>query len=174
MPKACDSIATLTERSGFQSVGNMMADSMIRLSQSDGTENSVTVAPSAVTTHILVIEDQLKLARFLEMELHYEGYQVSLRHDGVSGLAAIQACNPDLVILDWELPRLSGPEICRQSRSTGNLVPIILITAKDEAGDRQAGLEAGADDYLVKPFTMDDLLVKIRYHLKPESLKTSH
>lgn len=119
-----------------------------------------------MTSHILLIEDEVKLARFVELELSYEGYKVSVAHDGLTGLTTARESHPDLVILDWMLPGLSGLEICRRLRSTGDQVPIILLTAKDEVSDRVAGLDAGADDYVVKPFSVEELLARVRAHLR--------
>jgi DNA-binding response OmpR family regulator len=115
---------------------------------------------------ILLIEDEVKLARFVELELSSEGYQVIVAHDGLIGLTIARESHFDLVILDWMLPGLSGLEICRRLRSTGNLVPVILLTAKDEISDRVAGLDAGADDYVVKPFSIEELLARVRAHLR--------
>ncbi|MBH8561721.1 response regulator transcription factor [Nostoc sp. CENA67] len=120
-------------------------------------------------THILLIEDEVKLARFIELELNYEGYQVSVAYDGLTGLTAAQKLRLDLIILDWMLPGLSSSEIYRRLRSTGNRVPIILLTAKDEVSDRVAGLDIGADDYVVKPFSSEELLAKVRIHLRRTS-----
>ncbi|NEO70894.1 response regulator transcription factor [Moorena sp. SIO3H5] len=119
-----------------------------------------------MTHHILVVEDETKLAQFIELELKYEGYQVSVAYDGLAGLGEARESNPDLVILDWMLPGISGPEICRRLRSTGNQVPIILLTAKDEVSDRVSGLDAGADDYVVKPFSVEELLARVRANLR--------
>ncbi|HBB31381.1 MAG TPA: DNA-binding response regulator [Cyanobacteria bacterium UBA8803] len=119
-----------------------------------------------MTQHILVVEDEAKLAQFIELELKYEGYQVSVANDGLTGLTAARESHPDLVILDWMLPGISGLEICRRLRTTGDKVPIILLTAKDEVGDRVAGLDAGADDYVVKPFSVEELLARVRAHLR--------
>lgn len=112
-------------------------------------------------THILLVEDEVKLARFVELELNYEGYQVSIAYDGLTALTATRELHPDLVILDWMLPGLSGVEICRRLRSTGNSVPIILLTTKDEVSDRIAGSDAGIDDYVVKPFSSEELLARV-------------
>lgn len=117
-------------------------------------------------THILLVEDEVKLARFLELELNYEGYQVSIAYDGLTALTAARELNLDLIVLDWMLPGVSGLEICRRLRSTGDQVPIILLTAKDEVSDRVAGLDAGADDYVVKPFSVEELLARVRAHLR--------
>lgn len=119
-----------------------------------------------MTSHILVVEDEAKLAKFIELELGYEGYQVTVAQDGLAGLTAARETNPDLVILDWMLPGISGVEICRRLRSTGNQVPAIILTAKDEVLDRVTGLDAGADDYVVKPFSIEELLARVRAHLR--------
>ena len=119
-----------------------------------------------MTAHILVVEDEPQVAQFIELELRYEGYQVTIAHDGISGLAAARELELDLILLDWMLPGLSGPEICRRLRTTGDKVPIVLLTAKDEVGDRVAGLDAGADDYLVKPFSIEELLARVRARLR--------
>lgn len=119
-----------------------------------------------MTAHILLVEDEVKLAKFIQLELGYEGYQISVAHDGLAGLTAAREGEPDLVILDWMLPGLSGVEICRRLRTTGDQVPIILLTAKDEVSDRVAGLDAGADDYVVKPFSIEELLARVRAHLR--------
>lgn len=115
---------------------------------------------------ILVIEDEQKLAKFLELELQYEGYEVVVINDGITGLTTAKEINPDLILLDWMLPRISGLEICRRLRNSGSKVPIILLTAKDEINDRVAGLDAGADDYILKPFNVPELLARFRAHLR--------
>jgi DNA-binding response OmpR family regulator len=119
-----------------------------------------------MSTKILLIEDDIKLAQFIEMELTCEGYQVSMAHNGLDGLTQARQDSPDLVILDWMMPGLTGVEICRRLRSTGSKVPIILVTARDEISDRVAGLDAGADDYVIKPFSIEELLARIRSNLR--------
>ncbi len=119
-----------------------------------------------MTAHILLVEDEVKLARFVELELTSEGYRVSVANDGMTGLTLARESTPDLVILDWMLPGLTGVELCRRLRSTGSKIPVILLTAKDEISDRVAGLDAGADDYVVKPFSIEELLARIRAHLR--------
>jgi DNA-binding response OmpR family regulator len=119
-----------------------------------------------MTAHIVIVEDETKLARFIELELSYEGYQITVANDGLTGLTTIRDSNPDLIILDWLLPGLTGLEVCRRLRTTGSKIPIILLTAKDDVSDRVAGLDAGADDYLVKPFSIEELLARIRAHLR--------
>ena len=119
-----------------------------------------------MSTKILLIEDDIKLAQFIEMELTCEGYQVSMAHNGLDGLTQARQDPPNLVILDWMMPALTGVEICRRLRSTGSKVPIILVTARDEISDRVAGLDAGADDYVIKPFSIEELLARIRSNLR--------
>jgi DNA-binding response OmpR family regulator len=119
-----------------------------------------------MTAHILLVEDEVKLARFVELELTSEGYQVTVANDGMTGLSLARESTPDLAILDWMLPGLTGVELCRRLRATGSKIPVILVTAKDEVSDRVAGLDAGADDYVVKPFSIEELLARIRAHLR--------
>ncbi|NJL63425.1 MAG: response regulator transcription factor [Methylacidiphilales bacterium] len=119
-----------------------------------------------MTAHILLVEDEVKLARFVELELTSEGYRVSVANDGMTGLTLARESTPDLAILDWMLPGLTGVELCRRLRATGSKIPVILLTAKDEISDRVAGLDAGADDYVVKPFSIEELLARIRAHLR--------
>lgn len=122
--------------------------------------------------HILLVEDEVKLARFIELELNYEGYQVSIAYDGLTAITALQKLHLDLVILDLILPGVSGWEICRRLRSTDEQVPIIVLTPKEEASDRIEVLDAGANDYVVKPFSREELLFKVNTQLckikKPE------
>ena len=119
-----------------------------------------------MTAHILLVEDEVKLARFVELELTSEGYQVSVAHDGMTGLTLARETELDLAILDWMLPGLTGIELCRRLRATGSKVPVILLTAREDISDRVAGLDAGADDYVVKPFSIEELLARIRAHLR--------
>ena len=121
-----------------------------------------------MTAHILVVEDEAKLAQFIKMELEFEQYKVTHASDGFTGLSSAREIEPDLILLDWMLPGISGPEICRRLRQTGSKVPIILLTAKDEVGDRVAGLDAGADDYVIKPFSIEELLARVRANLRRE------
>lgn len=119
-----------------------------------------------MTAHILLVEDETKLAQFVELELTHEGYQVTVANDGIGGLTAARESQPDLILLDWMLPGFSGIEVCRRLRATGDKVPVILLTAKDEISDRVEGLDAGADDYMVKPFSIEELLARVRAHLR--------
>lgn len=119
-----------------------------------------------MTISILLVEDEVKLARFVELELSSEGYTLHVAHDGLTGLTMARESQPDLIILDWMMPGMSGLEVCRRLRATGSKVPVILLTAKDEVSDRVAGLDAGADDYVVKPFSIEELLARVRAHLR--------
>lgn len=113
---------------------------------------------------ILIVEDEIKIARFLELELKHEGYEVLLAGDGRLGLEKALKGNVDLVILDIMLPGLSGIEVCRRIRLESQ-VPIIMLTAKDDVTDKVAGLDMGADDYMTKPFAIEELLARIRVAL---------
>ena len=120
--------------------------------------------------HILVIEDDEGILQVLQRGLSYEGYSVETALDGRDGLVRARLRPPTLVILDWMLPGLDGLEVCQRLRAAGN-VPILMLTAKDTVADRVEGLDAGADDSLVKPFEFDELLARIRALLrraKPE------
>ena len=114
---------------------------------------------------ILVIEDEVAIARFIERGLVFENYRPVIRHDGHSGLAAVRDEPPDLVILDWMLPGLDGLEVCKRLRRASD-VPVLMLTARDDVSDRVQGLDAGADDYLVKPFSFQELLARIRALLR--------
>ena len=114
---------------------------------------------------ILLIEDEVKLARFVELELKYEGYDVTTCHDGRVGMEMITNQEFDMILLDLMLPGLTGIEICRRVRKFSQ-VPIIMLTAKDEVMDKVAGLDSGADDYLTKPFAIEELLARMRVAFK--------
>jgi two-component system response regulator MprA len=123
---------------------------------------------------ILIIEDDEPILQVLKRTLSYEGYKVLTAKDGTRGLALAREEPPDLVILDWMLPGVDGLEVCRRLRSGGE-VPILMLTAKDAVADRVLGLDAGADDYLVKPFDFDELLARVRAlfrRAKPEARDT--
>jgi DNA-binding response OmpR family regulator len=126
-----------------------------------------------MAVHILLVEDEPKLARFLELELQSEGYRVSVAHDGIAGLTAAREARPDLILLDWELPGLSGLEICRRLRDTGDRVPVIFLSGRNDATDRVAGLTVGADDYMGKPFSVEELVVRIRLRLGDANVRAT-
>ena len=114
---------------------------------------------------ILIIEDEVKIARFLELELKYEGYIVSQSHDGREGLDKAMNEVFDLLLLDIMLPSLNGLEVLRRLRQVSD-IPIIMLTAKDEIMDKVTGLDIGANDYMTKPFAIEELLARIRNVLK--------
>jgi DNA-binding response OmpR family regulator len=115
---------------------------------------------------ILLVEDDPKLAGLIEEELTLEGYQITVTHNGLDGLTMARNIQPDLLILDWMLPGISGLDLCLRLRSTGIQIPIIMLTAKDEIPDRVAGLNAGADDYVTKPFSIEELLARVKARLR--------
>jgi len=112
--------------------------------------------------HILVIEDERRLANLVRRALQEEGHKVEVSNDGAEGLDMAETTGYDLLVLDLMLPHLDGVEICRRLRSTGSDVRILMLTARDTVEDRVAGLEAGADDYLVKPFSFTELIARVR------------
>jgi two-component system response regulator MprA len=118
-----------------------------------------------MSARILVIEDDEAILKLIRRSLAYEGYQVVTATDGPSGLIAARDNPPDLVVLDLMLPGLDGMEVCRRLRS-GGPTPIIILTAKDSINDRVMGLDMGADDYMVKPFNLDELLARVRALLR--------
>ncbi len=115
---------------------------------------------------ILVVEDDPSLAGLIVSELRIEGYAVAAAADGIDGLNQVRGRQPDLIILDWMLPGLSGLDLCLRLRSTGISTPVIMLTARDEIADRVAGLNAGADDYLIKPFSIEELLARVKVQLR--------
>ncbi len=118
---------------------------------------------------ILIIEDDAAISRVLQLELEHEGYEVDVARDGLSGLEKALK-EPDLVILDLMLPRMDGIEVCKRIRAKSR-VPIIMLTARDRVPDRVAGLDVGADDYLTKPFSTEELLARVRARLARASLR---
>ncbi len=125
-----------------------------------------------MSTKILLIEDEEKLARFVELELSYEGYLVTKAFDGRSGLTLAETGEFDLVLLDILLPELSGMEVLRRIRRKSS-VPVIMLTARDSIEDKVAGLDRGADDYLTKPFAIEELLARIRTALRKKASSTN-
>jgi DNA-binding response OmpR family regulator len=118
---------------------------------------------------ILIIEDEKKIARLIQLELEYEGYETATAHTGTEGLSLFQSQQFDLLILDVMLPGLSGLEVLRRIRSTNQLTPVILLTARDSLPDKISGLDLGANDYMTKPFEIEELLARIRVWLRNQS-----
>jgi len=118
---------------------------------------------------ILIVEDEQKLSRVLQLELNYEGYQTEIAKDGRIALELLEEKEWDLVLLDIMLPELSGLEVLRRVRRTDKTTPIILLTAQDQVHDKVSGLDLGANDYITKPFQIEELLARIRVHLRKAS-----
>jgi two-component system response regulator MprA len=114
---------------------------------------------------ILVVDDDIAITAALRRALSFDGYNVSIAHDGEEGLRAVRDQAPDLVVLDVLMPGIDGLEFCRRLRG-GDDTPVLMLTARDEIADRVRGLDAGADDYLVKPFATDELLARVRALLR--------
>ena len=128
----------------------------------------ISDSPPSLTPYVLVVEDEESLATLLQYNLEKEGYRVHVCADGEEALMTIDEKQPDIVVLDWMLPKVSGIEVCRRIRQravTRNL-PIIMLTARSEESDRIRGLDTGADDYIVKPFLMSELSARVRAVLR--------
>ncbi|PHV69389.1 DNA-binding response regulator [Sporanaerobium hydrogeniformans] len=121
---------------------------------------------------ILIIEDEVKIARFLQLELQHEGYTVDISHDGREGLSKALQHNYHLIILDVMLPSLNGMEVLRRIRQVSDM-PVIMLTAKDDVMDKVMGLDLGAQDYMTKPFAIEELLARIRVVFKLKSASSS-
>jgi two-component system phosphate regulon response regulator PhoB len=121
-----------------------------------------------MTPHVLVVEDEDSLATLLQYNLQKEGYEVTLAGDGEEALLMVDERAPDLIVLDWMLPKVSGIEVCRRLRQRNETrnIPIVMLTARGEETDRVRGLDTGADDYVVKPFSMTELGARIRAVLR--------
>jgi two-component system, OmpR family, response regulator MprA len=119
--------------------------------------------------HILVVDDDEKITSMLKRALAFEGYTVTTALNGSEGLRAMLGQEPNLLILDVMMPEIDGWEMCRRVRASGSQVPILMLTAKDEVGDRVKGLDMGAEDYLVKPFALEELLARVRVLLRRRS-----
>ena len=119
-----------------------------------------------MSEHILLVEDEEKLARMVELELRYEGYEVEKAFDGRTGLEQALSGQFDLVLLDIMLPALSGMEVLRRLRRENDALPVIMLTARDTVVDKVSGLDSGADDYITKPFAIEELLARIRAALR--------
>jgi two-component system response regulator MprA len=115
---------------------------------------------------ILIIEDDEAIVKIIRRTLSYEGYHVEVALDGEAGFEKARDQHPDLVVLDWMLPGMDGLEVCQRIRAMGNSISILMLTAKDSLQDRVDGLDTGADDYMVKPFEIDELLARIRALLR--------
>lgn len=123
-------------------------------------------APAQAPSRVLVVDDDRAVRESLRRSLEFNGYAVALASDGAEALASISGSAPDVVVMDVMMPRLDGLEATRALRKAGNDVPILVLTARDAVGDRVEGLDAGADDYLTKPFALQELLARLRALLR--------
>jgi two-component system response regulator MprA len=118
------------------------------------------------SARLLIVDDDPKLRQFLRQELKLEGYDCEEAASGQEALLAIRGGGWDLLLLDWTLPDFSGVEICRRVRGTGDSTPVLMLTARDDVKERVEALDAGADDYLTKPFSIEELLARVRARLR--------
>lgn len=123
---------------------------------------------------ILIVEDEQKLSRVLQLELNYESYTTEIADNGKDALRLMEEKEWDLVLLDIMIPELSGMEVLRRIRRTDDGTPIILLTARDEIHDKVSGLDLGANDYITKPFQIEELLARIRVHLRKPSVQKNN
>ncbi|KZL92226.1 response regulator transcription factor [Clostridium magnum] len=121
------------------------------------------------TSKILLVEDEENIARFIKLELNHEGYKTDIATDGLEGISKVKENNYNLVILDIMLPGINGIEVCRQVRQFSS-IPIIMLTAKDDIYDKISGLDSGADDYITKPFVIEELFARVRANLRRRTL----
>lgn len=121
--------------------------------------------------HIVVVDDDIKITSLLRRSFAFEGYEVTTAANGAEGLQVLMKRDPDLLILDVMMPQLDGWEVCRRVRESGSTVPIMMLTAKDDVIDRVKGLDLGADDYVVKPFALEELLARARALLRRKADK---
>ncbi len=115
---------------------------------------------------VLIAEDDRAVRLSLQRALKFEGYEVSVAHDGAEALEAVATDTPDVIVLDVMMPHIDGLTVCRRLRSKGSTTPILMLTARQEVSDRVAGLDAGADDYLAKPYALEELLARLRALLR--------
>ncbi len=119
--------------------------------------------PSAPRLRVLVVDDEINLSELLRLELDVEGYDVDIASDGATGLVKARSePRPDLIVLDWNLPDFSGVDICHRIRRAGVTIPILMLTGHDDIADRVTALDAGVDDYLIKPFSIEELMARLR------------
>jgi DNA-binding response OmpR family regulator len=119
--------------------------------------------------HILIVEDEAGIVQFLQQGLEEEGYTITSASDGLKGLELTQKNNFDLILLDWMLPKMTGLELCKSIRLKNTTTPIIFLTAKDTVQETIEGLKAGANDYIKKPFSFDELVERIKIHFRNQN-----
>ncbi|MGO4818262.1 response regulator transcription factor [Flavobacterium sp. W22_SRS_FP1] len=118
--------------------------------------------------HILIVEDEVGIVQFLKQGLEEEGYEVTTAFDGIQGFEVVQTTTFDLVLLDWMIPKMSGLDLCKAIRIKDSNTPIIFLTAKDTVQETIEGLKAGANDYIKKPFSFEELVERIKVHFRKE------
>jgi two-component system response regulator MprA len=133
----------------------------------------MTATESDAPARVLVVDDEPALRDALESSLAFEGYEVLTASDGLEALDAVAEQQPDLVLLDIMMPRMDGLTAVRRLRGRGDTVPVLMLTARDAVGDRVTGLDVGADDYLAKPFELDELLARVRALLRRSAIATA-
>lgn len=136
--------------------------------------NTWQLPRSSKPKYIMIIAGETELAETLQLELNLEGYQVIVIHDGLRGLHAVKRISPDLVVISWSPPRLSGLEICNRLRSSGGSEPVILLTQGNNAGDRIAGLQSGANDCISLPFIKEEFIARIHANLVNHHVGQAH
>jgi two-component system response regulator ArlR len=119
---------------------------------------------------ILIVEDEIGIANFLKQGLEEEGYEVVVAHDGQSGLEIAQKQKVDIILLDWIMPQMLGIDVCKEIRKVDSKTPILFLTAKDTIQETIEGLKAGANDYIKKPFSFDELVERIKIHFRNENI----
>ncbi|MFD5435262.1 response regulator transcription factor [Kitasatospora sp. NPDC127067] len=133
-------------------------------------DDRTTTEAGHPSARLLVVDDEPALRDALESSLAFEGYEVATATDGYEALESVERDRPDLVLLDIMMPRMDGLTAVRRMRSRGDTVPVLMLTARDAVGDRVTGLDVGADDYLAKPFELDELLARVRALLRRNAL----
>lgn len=143
------------------------------MSDSNGNGNLNLKEMAGRPLKVLLVEDEDQVAKLVELELSYEGYQVDIAKSGSEAIQKVEESKPDLIILDWIIPEVDGLEVTRRIRSDGNDVPLIMLTAKDNLSDKVSCLDSGADDYITKPFATEELLARIRavVRRKPQNVE---
>lgn len=127
------------------------------------SDSARMASPAAPKTRLLLVDDEARLTELLAMELAVEGYEVDVAADGATGLIRARSePAPDLIVLDWNLPDFSGVDICQRIRSSAITTPILMLTGHDDIADRVTALDAGVDDYLIKPFSIEELMARLR------------
>jgi two-component system, OmpR family, response regulator len=138
------------------------------------TQPDVLTRPDGSPIRVLVVDDEVNIAELIGMALRYEGWTVDVAHTGSRAVAAARAERPDAVVLDWMLPDFDGLEVLRRIRAAEPAVPVLFLTARDAVEDRVAGLTAGGDDYVTKPFSLEELVARLRALVRRAGLAAVH